>query len=99
MWILIARAPRTDAVVWPGRLGLAALDAVVWPALWILAVANVQIPTGIVGKVVVAVAILSAVRRLYQAVTHNERYRFTTWRWGVPLATGVLLWASIRVIA
>ena len=99
MWILFARAPTPDAVVWPGRLGLAALDAVVWPALWVFAVASAQVPTGIVGKVTVAVAFLSAAQRLFKAVMHNERYQFTTWRWGVPLATMALLWTAMKVIA
>ena len=38
MWILFARAPRPDAIVWSGRRLLAAIDAIVWPAIvfWVL---------------------------------------------------------------
>lgn len=61
---------------------LAAVDAVVWPAVWIAVIAAVAVPTGVVGPVVVAACVLSALGRLRRAVWENERYWFTTWRWG-----------------
>lgn len=90
MWILFKRAPRPDAPYWPGRNWLAALDAVAWPAAWALGVTHAPIPTGIVGILVIACAALSAASRLQQALLRNERYRFTTWRWG-KLVVGLLL--------
>jgi hypothetical protein len=43
--------------------------------------------TGIVGSVVMALALLCAVRRVHRAIWRNERYRFTTWRWGSVFVT------------
>jgi hypothetical protein len=72
MWLLVSREPKPDAEVWAGRRWLAAADAVAWPAAWVLAVS--------------AVAVLSAIGRLHRALCVNERYWFTTWRWGKILA-------------
>ncbi len=48
-------------------------------------------PTGIVGLVITASAALFAVNRLQRALLGNERYRFTTWRWGKVVLELVLL--------
>ena len=77
---------------------LAALDAIVWPALRFVAILTVP-KTGLVGTVIAALSIMFALRRAYLAVFCNERYRFTTWRWGVPLASLVALGALIKVLA
>ena len=51
MWILFTPVPRPDALYWPGRRWLAALDAIVWPAGWALVVAQPPMPMGIVALV------------------------------------------------
>lgn len=81
MWLVFARAPLPDATYWPGRRLLALADALVWPAGWIAIVAHLPHPTGIVGPMVVVVALLSAIGRGHRAVWQNQRYHFTTWRW------------------
>ena len=99
MWILFARAPQPDVVVWPGRTVLAALDAVLWPALLGWAAFALVEATGLVRPVLLAVVVLGAVGRLHRAVQSNHRYRFTTgWvvrllaaLWVVGLATKLLL--------
>ncbi len=90
MWIVITRTPRPDAPIWPGRKGLAAIDAVVWPVLWVVAVRHAPAPTGLVAPVVSAIAALSATMRMHRAFWANERYWFTTWRWG-KIAAALLL--------
>ena len=97
MWILFTPVPRPDAPYWPGRRWLAALDAVVWPAGWALVVAQAPMPMGIVGLVITASAALFAVNRLQQAVLRNERYRFTTWRWGKAVVGLMLLGLIIKL--
>ena len=91
MWILFTPVPRPDAPYWPGRRWLAALDAIIWPAGWALVVAQAPMPAGIVGLVITASAALFAVNRLHRALLRNERYRFTTWRWGKVVLGLVLL--------
>ena len=78
---------------------LAALDAIVWPALWFIAVLTLPAKTGVIGPIIQALSILFGVRRAYVAFYWNARYRFTTWRWGVPLASLVALGAMIKVFA
>ena len=50
---------------------------------------------GVVGPVVVALLMLLALQRSSRALFRNGRYRFTTWRWGIPvvalLAVGALM--------
>jgi len=82
MWMVIVREPRPDAVEWAGRRWLAAIDAMVWPMAWVWLVQRVPTPTGVVGQVVTGMAVLCALTRLRRAVWENERYWFTTWRWG-----------------
>ncbi len=99
MFIAIARTPRPDAADWPGRRTFALLDALAWPALWFVAILAMPAKTGVVGLVIQALSILFAFRRTWLALFRNERYRFTTWRWGVSLASLVALGALMKVLA
>lgn len=95
--ILIQRPPVPDADVWPGRVGLAAVDALAWPAGWVLAVLHAPFPTGAIGQFVVAMALVSAVSRLHRAVAANHRYFFTTWTWGRRAAGLILVGYSLKL--
>ncbi len=82
MWVIFARAPPPDAVVWPGRRALALVDAVAWPAAWAGLVLGMPVSSGLAGPFALALCAASAVTRAHRAVAHNHRYHFTTWRWG-----------------
>ena len=99
MWIAIARIPPPDAAYWPGRRLLGVVDAIIWPALWFGAIQALPVRTGLMGTVIQAFLIMFALRRAYLAVFWNERYRFTTWRWGKALVALVALGALIKVLA
>lgn len=99
MWLVLARTPRPDARYWPGRRLLALVDAVAWPAGWIGLAAYLPQPVGIVGPMVVALAVLSSIGRVYRATWRNHRYHFTTWRWGRILLGLLLLGAVIKLSA
>lgn len=99
MWVLTTRAPRRDAAYWPGRRWLALLDAVAWPMLWAAAVIKAPLSTGLVGAVAVSFLVAIAARRTHRAVFRNERYRFTTWRWGLALAGLAAMGAATRLLA
>jgi amino acid permease len=81
MWLLVAREPRANAPAWTGRRLLAALDAVAWPLSWVLLLGQIDALAGIVGPMVVAIALLVSAERIHRAVWINHRYWFTTWRW------------------
>lgn len=98
MWLLVARAPPPDAPYWPGRRWLAAVDAALWPILWVLMFNHAPRPVGIVGPVVAAVALLSALGRMHRALWVNHRYRFTTWRWGRVVAAMLLVGAALKLM-
>jgi hypothetical protein len=85
MWFLFAQPRRPDARYFPGRRALAALDAIGWPAAWFVVVLAIPQSTGIMGSAIKGLLILIAARRIYRAVLRNERYRFTTVRWGLPV--------------
>ncbi len=89
MWLILAREPKSDKPYWRGRGWFAVVDALVWPISLAVAVSLLEVSIGIVSPVVIALAILSAIRRMHRAVCMNHRYRFTTWRWGRVLA---VLW-------
>ena len=91
MWLVLTRAPLPDAPYWPGRRLLALADAVAWPAGWIALAMQLPQPTGIVGPMVIALAVLSTVGRVHRAAWLNHRYHFTTWRWGRVLVGLVLI--------
>ena len=99
MWIAIARTSPPNAAYWPGRRMLAVLDAIVWPALWFVAFLTLPAKTGVIGPVIQALSILFALWRAYLAVFWNERYRFTTLRCGMPIASLVALGAMIKILA
>jgi hypothetical protein len=99
MLITIARAPRPGAAYWPGRRFLALLDALAWPAMWFVATLTVPIKTGVAALVIEAISILFALRRAHCAYLQNERYRFTSWRWGVPIASLLAFGALLKVLA
>jgi hypothetical protein len=82
MWLVLTHAPLPDAPYWPGRRLLAFADAVAWPAGWIALAIQLPQPAGIVGPMVIALAVLCAVGRVHRAAWQNHRYHFTTWRWG-----------------
>jgi hypothetical protein len=86
MWVLFARAPPPDAPYWPGRRWLAAVDAVVWPSAAWAALSYVANRGGLLLAFVMAMLVMSAMRRLYTALLANHRYHFTTWRRGRVLA-------------
>lgn len=95
MWLVLTRAPPPDTPYWPGRRLLALFDAVAWPASWIVLAGQLPQPAGVIGPMIIAFAVLSAMGRVHRAAWQNHRYHFTTWRWGrvalVLLAIGFLL--------
>lgn len=91
MWLVLTRAPLPDAPYWPGRRLLALADAVAWPAAWIALAMQLPQPAGIVGPMIIALAVLSAVGRIHRAAWQNHRYHFTTLRWGRILVGLVLI--------
>lgn len=99
MLVVFVREPRPAARVWAGRRWLASVDALVWPTLWIVGVWAAPFPTGVVGPLLIAGAAWLGAKRLHDAVFANERYRFTTWRWGRPLAALLLIGAILKVAA
>lgn len=86
MWLVVSRSPAPDASVWPGRRLLALADAVAWPLLWIALAVSAPVAAGNIATFIVAVALVAAVFRVSRALFRNERYRFTTYRWGRLLA-------------
>jgi hypothetical protein len=56
----------------------------------VLVLGQSDAPVGIVGPMVVAVALLVSAERIHRAVWVNHRYWFTTWRWG-RIAAGLML--------
>jgi hypothetical protein len=99
MWLLYARAPLPDAPYWPGRRPLALLDALGWPGLIAAMVGSLSMQTGIVGSLTLALCVLFGVRRGVRALWHNERYQFTTWRCGLPLAVLLAVGAALKLMA
>jgi hypothetical protein len=101
MWIVLARPAQSDMPYWPGRRWVAVLDALAWPAIWIVMLRHAQAELGLVAPVICAAAILAGLGRVRTAVWHNERYRFTTWRWGRVvvglMAVGLLIKATMVV--
>jgi hypothetical protein len=69
------------------------------PVLWLVAAVCAPTGSGIVGQVAVAVARLCAVHRLHRAIWHNERYRFTTWRWGGVVLTLAFVATAMKALA
>ena len=99
MWLLYARAPVPDAPHWPGRRLLALLDAGAWPGLIAALVSNSPLQTGVVGSLALVLCALFAIRRCVRALWHNERYQFTSWRCGLPLAALLAIGAALKLAA
>lgn len=101
MWILFTRAPLPDAPYWPGRRLLAGVDAVGWPLAWGVLATQLPQPAGIVGPMLIAVAVVCAIGRVQRALWLNHRYHFTTWRWGRwvggLMVIGLVLRLALRV--
>ena len=77
---------------------LAAVDAVAWPALWVAVIASMKVAAGIVGPVAIALLVVASIGRFRRAVWENERYWFTTYRWGMWLATLALIGALLKLL-
>jgi hypothetical protein len=97
MLVVFARQPRPAAKVWPGRRWLAAVDALLWPLLWIVGFWLAPLATGVAELLLIAASLWFAAKRLLDAVFANERYRFTTWRWGRPVMGLVLIGALLKL--
>jgi hypothetical protein len=98
MWLIVPREPLPDKAYWPGRVWLAVADAVAWPALCSLLIARAPMPTGVVGPMVIALAVLFGLIRLHRAIWLNHRYRFTTWRWGKVVAGLMLIGFVMKLV-
>lgn len=98
MWMLFARAPPPDAPYWPGRRWLAAVDALAWPLAWVVAIGHADPPEGIIGPFLSAGALLCAFGRLRRALWINQRYQFTTWRWGRVAAALLVMGALLKLV-
>jgi hypothetical protein len=81
MWMLVPFPHRPDAAVWRGRRALAVMDGLLWPGLLAWLVVEFARGEGVVSAVTLAGCGLGAVSRVRRALSRNERYRFTTWRW------------------
>jgi hypothetical protein len=99
MWIFMARPARPDAAQWAGRRALALIDALAWPALWIAAIASAPLDMGFFSWVFIGLAGFAAVLRARRAIWRNERYWFTTWQWGVPIAALIAVGFAIKLLA
>ena len=97
MWLLYARTPVPDAPHWPGRRLLAVIDALVWPGLIAAMISSSSLQTGVVGSMTLALCMVYGVRRCMRALWHNERYQFTGWRWGLPLAALLAVGAALKL--
>lgn len=97
MWLLVARNPLPDVIVWPGRRALAAIDALLWPLLWVLLLWQVPLSLGALGPTSIAVGTVMALARLRRAVRQNHRYRFATWKWGRALAVLLLFGVGLKL--
>lgn len=99
MWLLVARESRSNAAHWTGRRWLSAIDAVAWPLLWVVLINRFDQPAGVVGPVVVAIAILMAAERIHRALWVNHRYWFTTGRWGRVVAALLVFGLVLKLMA
>ncbi len=98
MWVLFARAPSPDAPYWPGRRWLAAIDAIAWPGVAWCALNQMASSGGLVLALLLALLVVSAVRRLFTALLANHRYHFTTWRWGRVLAWMLAVGTLLKLV-
>jgi len=54
---------------------------------------------GVIGIIVVAVALVAAALRVQRAIVSNERYWFTTRRWGAPLVAVAVAAYAMKALA
>jgi hypothetical protein len=66
---------------------------------WLIAISVIPYNTGVLGILAKAVLVLVALRRCQRALFRNERYRFSTLRWGVPILALVALGELMKVLA
>lgn len=99
MWLLFAGAPTPPAADWPGRRALAVVDALAWPALVAFAVSAMTVSHGLVGNVVVAMCAVLGLRGAWTAACRSSHYRFTTLRFGMPLASMLALGVALKLAA
>lgn len=97
MWLVVRRSPLPDAPYWRGRCWLAAVDAVAWPLVWMLILHRAGSAAGIMGPVLIALAVMIAISRLRRALWSNHRYRFTTWRWTRTVLALLVAAAVVRL--
>jgi hypothetical protein len=95
---IFVRHVRPDTAIWPGRRLLAVLDAVAWPALWLYAIWRVPFDTGVSGKVLATAGVLIAARRVLRAWVRNERYWFSTRRWGGFLLALIVVAVVLKIV-
>ena len=98
MWIFMTPPARPDASRWPGRRVFALLDAILWPAVWLAVIAVAPFSAGVIGWTAMGLIGLAAVRRAHRAIRRNERYWFTTSRWGAPLAMLIATGLAIKLL-
>jgi hypothetical protein len=84
---------------WRGRRLLAALDALAWPAVLLVAIRTAPFSTAAVGLVASSLAVMVAARRLHRAILRNQRYEFTTLRWGIVLAWMLAIGAGLKLLS
>jgi ribose/xylose/arabinose/galactoside ABC-type transport system permease subunit len=99
MWMIVAREPKANAPQWTGRRWLAFIDALAWPLFWVLLLGQIDMPFGIVGPMVVAIAFLFSAERIHRAVWVNHRYWFSTWRWGRVVAVLIAIGLVLKMAA
>ncbi|MBE2244988.1 MAG: hypothetical protein IAE86_19705 [Burkholderiaceae bacterium] len=75
------------------------LDAVAWPALLAAMVSSSAMQIGVLGSLALTLCGLFAIRRGDRALWHNERYQFTAWRCGLPLAALLAVGAALKLMA
>ena len=65
--------------------------------MWVLVVRIAPQPMGLIGPFITALAVLIGLGRLHRAVWVNQRYWFTTWRWGKVLASMMVIGAVLKL--
>ena len=99
MWIFMTPRARPDASPWPGRRLFALLDAVAWPALWLALIATAPFSRGVIGWTAMGLLGVVAACRIHRAIHRNERYWFTSARWGAPIAALIATGLAITLLA
>jgi hypothetical protein len=75
------------------------IDAIAWPVIWLVLLAIAPFDIGLVGWVALGVAGVAAISRTHRAIWRNERYRFTTLRWGMATAVLVAVGLAMSILA